>query len=386
MLSETACIQLLCVTLVASNLISRYLLLLARDPQKDALWRRIDKVGVPPVVLPWTRDLELGDEPASERARRLPQVLEAEASVHAADDLDGQGGRGPPAVDAAAPGKPRPPPRRSRPASASPGVTGRSYARLRDGLFSAAAIINCMPPFLRPVHAPILAWPTQRHRDRYREVVVSVIEERIRLWAQHIKTGKGERRAAGARIQCDFTQWLIARAAQHRPGHLDPAKLSYRLFALNTTIVYAMGFVFAQTVLNLCACPKSARFLDGIAAECARVAARYPDGLASPAAIEQTHRADSAIRESMRVSEVGVVLLPCDVVGSKVLDLGIGVVCPPGTRLVWPTQCIQHDPESWVDPLRSDAFRFSDLFEQDGVGGKEREKAVDPMPTFRAWG
>lgn len=61
-----------------------------------------------------------------------------------------------------------------------------------NNLFSAAAIINCMPPPLRPILAPILALPTKRYRTRYRKIVVPLIEERIRLWEQHKKTGDVE--------------------------------------------------------------------------------------------------------------------------------------------------------------------------------------------------
>ncbi|KAI1377948.1 cytochrome P450 [Hypoxylon crocopeplum] len=257
-----------------------------------------------------------------------------------------------------------------------------------NSLFSAAAIINCMPPFLRPILAPILALPTRLYRSRYRKIVVPIIDERIRLWEQHEKTGQGE-------LPSDFIQWLIPRAAQHGPEHLNPSKLSDRLLALNTMFVYAMLFIFSNAVVDLCASPEHKRFMDGIAAECKAVTARYPEGLASNEAVEQFYRADSAIRESMRVSDVGVVMLPRDVVGNKPLDLGNGIICPPGTRLMYPAQSIQKDPDFWEDPFRFDAFRFSDPFDKEAggspptdVGGspKERENLVDLTTTFLAWG
>ncbi|KAK7741957.1 hypothetical protein SLS62_010852 [Diatrype stigma] len=256
-------------------------------------------------------------------------------------------------------------------------------------LFSAAAIINCMPPLFRPILAPILALPTKRYRNQYRKVVVPLIKERILLWEQHEKTGEGE-------LPSDFLQWLIPRAAQHGRENLDPSKLSYRLLALNTMFVYAMSFVFAQTVIDICASPDHKRFMDGMVAECKAVAARYPDGLASSEAVEQLHRVDSAIRESMRISDVGVVTMPRDVVGNKPLDLGNGIICPPGTRLMYPTQPIHMDPDFWEDPLRFNAFRFSDPFDteaetsspamnRDGTP-KQRESLVDLTPSFLARG
>jgi len=159
--------------------------------------------------------------------------------------------------------------------------------------------------------------------------------------------------------------------------------------------VYAMSFIFAQTVIDICASPDHKRFMEGMASECRTVTARYPEGLASNEAVDQLHRVDSAIRESMRISDVGIVTLPRDVVGNKPLDLGNGIICPPGTRLMYPTQPMHLDPDFWQDPLRFDAFRFSDPFDQemgsslptnaDGTA-KERETLVTLTPTFLAWG
>ncbi|KAI1092421.1 cytochrome P450 [Rostrohypoxylon terebratum] len=257
-----------------------------------------------------------------------------------------------------------------------------------NNLFAAAAIINCVPPSLRPILGPILAFPTKRYRDRYRKIVVPVIEERIRLWEKHEKMGEGE-------LPSDFLQWLVARAAQHGPEHMNPSTISYRLLSLNTMFIYAMSYMFAHTIINICASPDHKRFMEGLEAECKAVAHRYPDGLASDEAIEQLHRVDSAIRESMRFSDANVLSLPRDIVGSKPLDLGNGIICPPGTRLMYPSQPVHIDPDFWDDPLRYDAFRFSDPFDEEAGGSplvdgngvpKKRESLVDLTPSFLAWG
>jgi cytochrome P450 len=257
-----------------------------------------------------------------------------------------------------------------------------------NSLFAAAAIINCMPPFLRPVLAPLLAMRTKKYRTQYRKIVVPLVEERIRMWERHEKTGEGE-------LPSDFVQWIIPRAAQHGPEHLDPSKISYRLLALNTMFIFAMSYIFAHCVIDICSSPERKRFMDGMAEECKRVAAKYGEGVASGKAVDEFHRVDSAIRESMRVSDVGVVTLPRDVVGNKPLDLGNGIICPPGTRLMYPTQPMHLDPEFWPDPQRFDAFRFSDPFDKEAGGllsasadgtAKDRENLVDLTTTFLAWG
>lgn len=156
-----------------------------------------------------------------------------------------------------------------------------------------------------------------------------------------------------------------------------------------------MSYIFAHCVIDICASPERKRFLDGMAAECKTATAKYPEGLASGQAVDELHRVDSAIRESMRLSDVGVVTMPRDVVGNKPLDLGNGIICPPGTRLMYPTQSIHQDADFWEDPLRFNAFRFSDPFDEEAGGVKltnedgtmkEREKLVDLTPSFLAWG
>lgn len=196
--------------------------------------------------------------------------------------------------------------------------------------------------------------------------------------------------------QSDFLQWIIPRAAQHGSEHLNPSKLCERLLAVNTMFVFAMSYVFAHCVIDICASPDRKRFLDGMAEECQTVTARHDGGLASKDAVEQFYRVESAIRESMRLSDVGVVTMPRDVVGDKPLDLGNGIVCPPGTRLMYPTQPMHLDPELWPNPLTYNAFRFSDPFEKAVQGtqftsvedstGKERERLVDVTNSFFAWG
>ena len=187
--------------------------------------------------------------------------------------------------------------------------------------------------------------------------------------------------------------WIIPRAAQHGPEHLDPSKIAYRLLALNTMFIFAMSYVFAHCVVDLCGSPERQRWMDGMAAECRAAMARHPEGLASGEAVEAMHRADSAIRESMRMSDVGVLTLPRDVVGRKALDLGGGVVCPPGTRLMFPTQPVHMDPDLWEEPDRFNAFRFSDPFDPEVTGdqggeasGGEREKLDELTGRFLVWG
>ncbi|KAK3329996.1 cytochrome P450 [Apodospora peruviana] len=272
--------------------------------------------------------------------------------------------------------------------------------KFADSLFGAAAVINCTPPFLRPAIGPLLALPAKFYGARCRRIIIPLVKERIRLWQQHQNKDPKQKHGGAdendTELPNDFLQWLIPRCAGHGPEHMDPSKIAMRFLALNTMFVFAMSYVFSSTVIDLCASPDRDEFLSGMEEECRRVLADYhgdgQGGLANKEAVDRLYRVDSAIRESMRVSDVGVVTLPRDVVGDKPLDLGGGVVVPPGTRLVYPTQSIHLDRDYHDDPLRFDAFRFSRPMEKteqhnDAPGReKARELMVTLTPGFLAFG
>lgn len=51
-----------------------------------------------------------------------------------------------------------------------------------NSVLGSSAIINCLPPFLRPVLGPVLAIQAKYYRTRCQKLLVPLIEERIRLW------------------------------------------------------------------------------------------------------------------------------------------------------------------------------------------------------------
>lgn len=55
-------------------------------------------------------------------------------------------------------------------------------ARYADAVVMGTAMINCLPPSLRPWIAPLLALPAKYNQSRCLKLLVPVIEERIRVW------------------------------------------------------------------------------------------------------------------------------------------------------------------------------------------------------------
>jgi hypothetical protein len=61
-----------------------------------------------------------------------------------------------------------------------------------DAVVMGTAMINCLPPSLRPWIAPLLALPAKYNQSRCLKLLVPVIEERIRVW-ENSKSGVTEK-------------------------------------------------------------------------------------------------------------------------------------------------------------------------------------------------
>jgi hypothetical protein len=182
---------------------------------------------------------------------------------------------------------------------------------------------------------------------------------------------------------------MIPRCAKIGSEQMESKKIAMRLLALNTMFIFAMGYVFAHCVLDLYGSPLVSKneFLAGLEQECRHVHTKN-HGLSTKEAVDSLYRIDSTIRESMRISDVGVTNLPLDVVSGEI-DLGNGIQIPPGVRMVFPTQAIHLDPNYYEDPLRFDAFRFSrklEDLEESSQQPDERELLTSTTNSFLAFG
>ncbi|KAK8024996.1 P450 monooxygenase [Apiospora arundinis] len=270
--------------------------------------------------------------------------------------------------------------------------TSRQYA---NSLLVGGAIINCFPPATRWLVAPLVALRARYFQARFVKILVPRIEERLRRW-------KGDKNDEGPD---DFLQWMIPICAKDPdPRQLDPTRVALRLVSLLTPLIFATCYVFAHCVLDIHGSADKVAVLASLRGECERVASQHSSGLyndsgclfATGTAVDALHRVDSALRESMRVSDVAVTNLFRDVTTGTV-DVGGGLRVGPGVRIAFPTQNIHMDPDHYEDPQRYDALRFSRPFEAAaadgeagadplGVAGRRREHITTTSPTFLPFG
>jgi hypothetical protein len=62
----------------------------------------------------------------------------------------------------------------------------RLYA---NSLFASTAIINCLPPLVRPLVGPLLAIRVKYYQTRCQKLLVPFVEKRIRMWKEHKEEG-----------------------------------------------------------------------------------------------------------------------------------------------------------------------------------------------------
>ena len=152
-----------------------------------------------------------------------------------------------------------------------------------------------------------------------------------------------------------------------------------------TPLIFAICYVFAHCVLDIHGSSARADVLAGLEEECTRVSRRY-GSLTTRESVEALFRADSALRESMRVSDVAVTNLFRDVTAGEV-EIGSGLRVGTGARMVFPTQNVHLDPDNYTEPTKFDAFRFSRPFEEGGRReDRERELITTTTLTFLPFG
>jgi hypothetical protein len=120
----------------------------------------------------------------------------------------------------------------------------RLYA---NSVFAGTAIINCLPPLLRPVIGPLIGIRAKFYQQRCKRILLPLVEERIRLWNKD-KQGQNLPACNCCKplwiyvlyllkspycsiftytkfSQNDFLQWLLPTCANAGPDQIDQKRL-----------------------------------------------------------------------------------------------------------------------------------------------------------------
>lgn len=260
--------------------------------------------------------------------------------------------------------------------------TSRQYA---NSLLVGGAIINCFPPQIRWLVAPVVTLRAKYFQWKFVKMLLPLVEERLHLWAQ-TQTASATTGASTKDSPDDFLQWMIPICAKDGPEQLDPTRIALRLVSLLTPLIFAVCYVFSHCVLDIHGSTAKDEILSGLDEECSRVSKLHGGSLYTSESVDALSRIDSALRESMRISDVAVTNLFRDVTAGEI-DIGNGIRIGQGVRMVFPTQDVHLDADNYADPRRYDAFRFSRPCEKDVVGERmDQELITTTTPTFLPFG
>lgn len=161
---------------------------------------------------------------------------------------------------------------------------------------------------------------------------------------------------------------------------------------LNFAAIHTTALTMTNTLFDVLSSPSTPEWLEGIREEAERVLAEQ-GGQWTKAGLARCHRSDSAIRESMRISNfmtrnVLRKVMPAEGIENK----AEGWRAPKGILIGVDMHSAQHDPEIYLDPDTYDAFRFSKPREEadasnvhGGLNGGKSTGLTNPSDIFLAF-
>lgn len=166
-----------------------------------------------------------------------------------------------------------------------------------DVISCASLYLRLTPHFLKPVFGPLVTIPNNRHWRNTTKYTLPIINERL----ADIKRKKEDPSFHWDEPN-DYISWHINLAmAEGRHDELTPDRISRRLMPLNFTAIHTTALTMTNTLFDLLSSPSTPEWLEGIREEAERVLAEE-GGQWTKAGLARCHRSDSAIRESMRIS------------------------------------------------------------------------------------
>ncbi|KZW03552.1 cytochrome P450 [Exidia glandulosa HHB12029] len=238
-------------------------------------------------------------------------------------------------------------------------------------------LFNFIPRPLRPVFGPVLALANYYHYSKTAKHTLPLVKQRM---VDLERKDAGDPAYDDWEAPNDYITWHIRQAtADGLAEELDPVRVTMRLVPLNFAAIHTTVMTAHGTLLDLISADPARGYLDGIREEAARVLADE-GGVWNKNALAKMYRADSAVRESMRVSNFAKILVQRKVVAREgVANPSEGWHVPYGGTISLPLHGNGHDGENFEHPEEYDAFRNSrgrEEFEARGVAERDPDEGL----------
>ena len=218
-------------------------------------------------------------------------------------------------------------------------------------------LIGLTPMVFRPIVGRLAALPNWWHWKKASKFSLPVVKKRLQDM---------QRKEAGNPEYDDwvepedFITWTVRTAKQDKNQiELQPEVISKRIMPLEFAATHTTSLTGHGVILDILSSDPALGYLDGIREEAARVL-REEGGHWTKNGLARMFRLDSAIRESMRISNFAQTLVERKVVAPEgVTNKAEGWHVPYGGFFALNLHGIHHDNDLYENADEYDAFRFS---------------------------
>jgi cytochrome P450 len=226
-----------------------------------------------------------------------------------------------------------------------------------DDVIRNMFLIGLTPMVLRPIIGRLAALPNWWHWRKSSKFSLPVIRKRL----EDIRRKEaGDPEYDSWVAPEDFITWTLRLAKQdNNQAEMDAEAISKRLMALEFAATHTTSLTGHGIILDLLSSDPALGYLEGIREEAARVL-KEDGGHWTKSGLSRLIRLDSAIRESMRISNFAKTLVERKVVAREgVTNKAEGWHVPYGESFTLNLHGLHHDEELYENANTFDAFRYS---------------------------
>ena len=210
-----------------------------------------------------------------------------------------------------------------------------------------------VPTYIRPLIGPIVALPCRFYQRKINRALKPLFTKRMRFLQNPPKEDTTEPQ--------DHFQMMLRFTQKERPHELNLHDIGTRLALANLGSFHQTGIATTNLLLNIIESNAEYNTVSILRDEISNVLLES-GGVWSRAAVAKMVRADSVLRETLRINSFGARNMLRKVMVSN-LRTEDGILLPKGCDVSMLTFSIQSDGDLFEDPFKFDPFRYSRMRE-----------------------
>ena len=231
----------------------------------------------------------------------------------------------------------------------------KTVIAVAESVPKSSLAIAYTPRWLRPIAGPLITWPQKGLLRKLSAFTKPIIEEQLARFQQQKREPDDKWTPPN-----DFISWHIQAAMEdNRPEELDAERIAARIVPIEFAAIHTTSISFMNCMLDLISSQSAETDLERICVESSSLLQEH-DGHWTKSALGHCHLADSALRESMRLSGFMSRNVTRKVIPSKgITNPFEGWNAPQGVHIGFDQHNVHHDADYYTKPMEFDAFRFA---------------------------